>query len=151
MLMPYHEPAPEAVGPLENLLDTLTVNKVVFIDEPGNISNLRRQLSRQIGRQVTLVQALDTMLEVLPQGASKGDGLRRLLDFLSISPDHVLAIGDGENDIGMLQLARIGVAMGNAPQEVKAAADYVAGTNDADGVAEAVERFVLDTTGAYRV
>jgi len=60
-----------------------------------------------------------------------------------ISADHVLAIGDAENDIEMIQYAGIGVAMGNAEQKVKDAAKYTVASHDEDGVAEVIERFVL--------
>jgi hydroxymethylpyrimidine pyrophosphatase-like HAD family hydrolase len=63
----------------------------------------------------------------------------------------VLAIGDAENDIEMLQMAGIGVAMGNAHASVQAAANHVVASNDADGVAEAVERFVLAPAAAPAV
>jgi 3-deoxy-D-manno-octulosonate 8-phosphate phosphatase KdsC-like HAD superfamily phosphatase len=66
-----------------------------------------------------------------------------LLKFLKVNPEHVMAVGDAENDIEMIQLAGVGVAMGQAAEDVKAAADYVTSSNDADGVAEALERFVL--------
>jgi magnesium-transporting ATPase (P-type) len=62
---------------------------------------------------------------------------------MDVKPEEVLALGDAENDIEMLQLAGIGVAMGNAHEKLKAVADYVVATNDEDGVAEAVERFAL--------
>jgi hypothetical protein len=71
--------------------------------------------------------------------------LKTLLKELSVNANQVLAIGDGENDVEMLSLAGIGVAVGNASQHVKEVAKHVVGTNDADGVAEAIERFVLDT------
>jgi hydroxymethylpyrimidine pyrophosphatase-like HAD family hydrolase len=60
----------------------------------------------------------------------------------------MLAMGDGENDIEMLQLAAVSAAMGNAGGKVKAAADYVMVSNDEDGVAQAIERFVLQPRGA---
>jgi hydroxymethylpyrimidine pyrophosphatase-like HAD family hydrolase len=59
----------------------------------------------------------------------------------------MLAMGDGENDIEMLQLAAVSAAMGNAGAKVKAAADYVMVSNDKDGVAQAIERFVLQPRG----
>ena len=73
----------------------------------------------------------------------KGVGLKRLGDILGIRTDEILAFGDGLNDIRMLQTAGIGVAMENAPQEVKEAADDMAFSNDRDGVAEYIERHVL--------
>jgi hydroxymethylpyrimidine pyrophosphatase-like HAD family hydrolase len=86
-------------------------------------------------------------LQVLPLGASKGDGLSWLLNHLGMSPGGLLAMGDGENDIEMLQLAAVSAAMGNAGPKVKAAADYVMGSNDEDGVAQAIQRFVLEPRG----
>ncbi len=59
----------------------------------------------------------------------------------------LLALGDGENDIEMLQLAAVSAAMGNAGPKVKAAADYVMVSNDEDGVAQAIQRFVLEPRG----
>jgi hydroxymethylpyrimidine pyrophosphatase-like HAD family hydrolase len=64
-----------------------------------------------------------------------------------MSPSGMLAMGDGENDIEMLQLAAVSAAMGNAGAKVKAAADYVMVSNDEDGVAQAIERFVLQPKG----
>lgn len=143
IIIKYAEPTPEAVGPLSRLTDTLPIHKFMFIDEPAKITAIRTELSAQINGVATLTQALHDMLEVLPPGASKGAGLKRLLEDLQVAPEDVLAIGDGENDIEMIQLAGIGVAVGNAMPITKAAADYVVASNDEDGVAEAVERFVL--------
>ncbi len=62
---------------------------------------------------------------------------------MGISMDNVMAIGDSENDIDMLRAAGIGVAMGNAGDDVKAEADYIVASNDDDGVVEALERFAF--------
>lgn len=140
----YHEITPEVVGPLQNLLSSMTFNKVIAIGAQRAITALRWQLSMQIGGAGRLMQAgVPTMVELLPPGASKGAALRQLLKFLKVNPENVMAMGDAENDIEMIQLAGIGVAMGQASQDVKDAADYVTASNDADGVAEALERFVL--------
>lgn len=144
-LVLFHEPKPEVVGALQNVLDTMAINKVIFIskDESRRVRALRWQLSMQINGAGRLVQALDDMLELLPVGNSKGNGLKKLLAYMNIPFENVLAIGDGENDIEMIQMAGIGVAMGNAIPKLKEVANYVAASNDEDGVAEAVERFVL--------
>jgi Cof subfamily protein (haloacid dehalogenase superfamily) len=142
----YHEPAPEVVGPLQNLLDNTQINKLLIIkkDDPRKITAIRWQLSMQLNaKEVKLTQALPDMLEVLPPGASKGSALKTLLKEMDVKPEEVLAIGDAENDIEMIQLAGIGVAVGNAHEKLKAVADYVVASNDEDGVAEAVERFAL--------
>lgn len=143
----YHEPMPEAVGALQNILDDMPVNKVMVVKpgEPARINALRWQLERQLDGRGHLTQAmLPDMIEILPPGGSKGTALKVLLKQMGIDAANVLAIGDGENDIDMIQLAGIGVAVGNASDKLKAVADHVVASNDADGVAEAVERFVLE-------
>jgi Cof subfamily protein (haloacid dehalogenase superfamily) len=140
----YHEPAPETVGALQNVLESVPVNKIALVGEPRAIKALRWQLNAQVGSAVRLMQAgVPQMLEVLPSGASKGAALKALLKELKVDPEEVLAIGDAENDLEMLQLAGIGVAMGQAEQRVKDAADFVVASNAEDGAAEALEQFVL--------
>jgi len=142
----YHEPLPEAVGSLQNVLDSLPVNKLLAV-KPGDaraIAALRWQLKMQINGGARLMSAgIPDMLEILPTGASKGAALKTLLKDLGVPSAQVMAIGDAENDLEMIQLAGIGIAVGNASQAVKDAADVVVASNDADGVAEAVERYVL--------
>lgn len=82
-------------------------------------------------------------LEVIAGGIDKGEGLRFLLNHLGIAPEEVLAMGDGGSDVPLLQAAGIGVAMANATGSAKAAADFVTGSCEEDGVAAALEKFVL--------
>lgn len=142
----YHESMPDAIGPLQNIVGELPLNKLLLIGEPARIKALRWQLNAQLGGACRLMQAgVPDMLEVLPPGASKGHALKLLINDMGIAPEYVMALGDAENDIEMIELAGIGVAMGQASQHVRDCADYVTGTNDEDGVAQAVERFVLKT------
>ncbi|MFN8526992.1 MAG: Cof-type HAD-IIB family hydrolase [Anaerolineae bacterium] len=140
----YHELL-EAVGPLQNVLNTAPINKLVAVGlDARSIKALRWQLNSVLGGSVRLVQAgINTMLEILPPGVSKGSALKLLTKDLRIPADSVMAIGDAENDIEMIQFAGWGVAMGQAEQNVKDAADFVAPSNDDDGVAVAIETFVL--------
>jgi Cof subfamily protein (haloacid dehalogenase superfamily) len=140
----FHEPLPDPVGPLQNILGELPVNKLIAVGDPQRIKSLRWQLAMQHNGSIKLVQShVPTVLEILPAGASKGNALKVLLPELGVPAHEVLAIGDAENDIDMMQLAGIGVAVGNADETTKAAADYVVASNNNDGVGEAVERFVL--------
>lgn len=143
----YHEPRPESVGSLQAALDNMPANKLIAV-LPGDarrITALRWQLSMQINGTGRLLQAgVSDMLEVLPPNASKGMMLKSLLKEMNLSASQVLACGDAENDVEMLELAGIGVAVSNASDHVKQVADVVVGTNDQDGVAEAIERFVLN-------
>ncbi len=147
-LLQYHEPPPEVVGPLADALAHTPTHKLLAIGEPEAISALRRRLEPHLDGRARLVQALHDALEILPPGASKGAGLGWLLGWMGIPPAQVLAIGDGENDVEMLQLAGMGVAVANAMPHALAAADAVVASHDAEGVAEAVQRFVLDRSAS---
>ena len=81
--------------------------------------------------------------EVLPDDVNKGTGVAKMLAALGVPLEATMACGDAENDCEMLRMVGVGVAMGNARPEAREAADVVVGTNDEDGVAEAIERFVL--------
>jgi len=76
----------------------------------------------------------------VPHGVSKDTSLERVTWKLGISPDEVMAFGDAQNDLGMLNFAGIGVAMGNAVPELKAAADEVTLSNNDDGIAATLEK-----------
>ena len=81
------------------------------------------------------------MVCIAPQGIDKAHGLQRVVDELGLSKADVLALGDGNNDIEMLEWAGRGVAMGDAPATVKAAADHVTGCFDDGGTAEELARW----------
>jgi Cof subfamily protein (haloacid dehalogenase superfamily) len=144
-LLKYGEAPPDVVGPLVNILDSTPINKLLIIGtDPRKLKALRWQLNQQVGEQVTLVSAaIENQLEVLPKGQSKANGVRLLLKDLGVALENVMAIGDAENDIDMLKMVGLGVAVGNASDEVKAAVKEVVSSNHDNGVAEAIEKFVL--------
>lgn len=143
----YDEPKPEVVGPLVNIVEDVPINKLIFCGrEAKHITALRWQLTHLIDGDARITQALPDAIELLPFGASKGTALKLLLKEMGLEPENMLAIGDGENDIEMIQLAGMGVAMGNANPKLKAVADATVASNDEDGVAEAIEKFVLKAT-----
>jgi len=89
-------------------------------------------------------QSSPTFFEVTHVEATKGSATQFLAeDILGLQPQNVMAIGDNFNDVSMLTYAGVGVAMGNAPQAVKDQADWVAPSVDLNGVAAALEKFVL--------
>lgn len=75
--------------------------------------------------------------------ASKGEALRKMIDYLSLTPDQTIAIGDSFNDMSTFEVVQTAVAMGHAPDELKAMADWVAPSIHEDGVAAAIEQFLL--------
>jgi len=82
-------------------------------------------------------------LEFNPKGVNKAAGLRQVCQLYGLSMDEVVAMGDSLNDIAMIREAGLGVAMGNAQEEVKRAADMIALSNTEDGVAHLIRSFVL--------
>lgn len=138
----YHEPPLKIVGPLLPQIDAIRINKFLLSEEANNEAT-RQQLTELVGERATVTQAVPEYIEVLPPGASKGRGVKMVLDALGILPEEMLALGDGENDLEMLQMAGVGAAMANARDLVKAHADFVTADNNHDGVALAIEKFVL--------
>ena len=90
-----------------------------------------------------VVSSLPLNMEISAAGVTKGSGLRALAGALDLPAEALMACGDGGNDIPMITAAGLGVAMGNAFPEVKAAADFITRTNNEDGIAYAIHKFVL--------
>uniref|UniRef100_A0A0G4H592 Uncharacterized protein n=1 Tax=Chromera velia CCMP2878 TaxID=1169474 RepID=A0A0G4H592_9ALVE len=139
----YKEALPLAVGDVvEAAKEGRVINKMLIFDDPETIAAVRpalESLAPSLGGRV--VQAVPDMIEVLPEGASKAEGIAALLKNVNIDPEDLMAVGDGENDIEMIQLAGVGVAVANAQPKLKAFAKFEVASNDEDGVAEAICRF----------
>ena len=119
---------------------------LVLCSSPEAVAPLRVRLEEALRRTrepARVVQALDWTLEILPAGTSKGAAVRTLLRALGVPPASVMAVGDGENDLEMLQLVGYPVAMGNAVASVKKVARHEVSSNAADGVAEAIRTVAL--------
>ncbi|MEJ2750644.1 MAG: HAD family hydrolase [Anaerolineae bacterium] len=138
----YREPLPQYHPNLRQQLDNIQITKLLVSDEVNNAAT-RADLERHLHEQAIVVQAVPEYIEILPLNVSKWIGVSWLLDKMGVDPTVVMAVGDGENDLDLLRSVGLGVAMGNASAAVKAAADVVVDTNEAAGVAEAIERFVL--------
>lgn len=100
-----------------------------------------RELREVSGIEIT--GALKKNIEVNAAGVNKGRALIKLGELLGIRREEIMAFGDGANDLKMIKEVGIGVAMENAKDELKEAADYIAGSNDKDGVARFIETYVL--------
>jgi hypothetical protein len=145
-LVDHHEPAPEIVSDLEAALrnDHKPYKLVLMNQDPEKVTRFQTELERRFaGRAQVLRSGLVTLVEVMPSGITKGTALTFILDYLGLLPQQTMCFGDNCNDLDMIQRAGIGVAMGHAPEAVRSGADYVTGTNDEDGVAHAIQKFVL--------
>ena len=132
-----------AVGDLAAFL-TRDPTKVLAVAPEADLGRLAFDLAPFCGHRLTMNKSKPHFLEFSHREATKGRALARLAALFGMRREEVMAIGDGYNDLDMVEYAGVGVVMGNARPEVRARADWVTAANDADGVAEAVERFVLD-------
>ena len=124
--------------------EKINVYKFVFVEDDGEkLIRFRSKLSQIKGIEVS--SSWWNNMEIMNKGVSKGNALNVLCKKYNIDSKDVMAIGDNENDIPMLKFAGTGVAMGNGEDIVKKVADYVTDTNDADGVANAINKFILMT------
>lgn len=122
--------------------EDLNVLKFMFIDNDlEKLFKVRRELDRM--EVLSTSSSWDNNIEVMGKGVSKGEGLTYLCKELNIDRKQVITIGDNENDLSMLEFAGMGVAMGNSKDEIKNFADYITTTNDDDGVAKVIEKFIL--------
>jgi Cof subfamily protein (haloacid dehalogenase superfamily) len=125
---------------LESILEA-EPTAVVFRTPPEKAPTITERLSRAVDGQARLLQSLPFYIEVLPTEASKGQALQALLDHYSLGPENCIAIGDGINDLEMINLAGLGVAVANADERLKEAADHVTANPRDRGVFEALMRW----------
>ena len=95
------------------------------------------------GQEAELLFSRSEYLEIMASGTSKGRALEVVCDYYKIDVSRAMAFGNGQNDTEMLKKAGFSVAVANSADEVKKAADFVTESNNEDGVAVALERFVL--------
>lgn len=118
--------------------------KFIAADDPELLQRVRPIMEERFGKWLDIGFSERYFMEITAKGVNKALGLSKIADYLGITQDNIMALGDGFNDISMLQYAGCSVAMGNAFDEVKAAAKYVTATNDEDGVAQAVKKYILE-------
>ena len=92
---------------------------------------------------ITLTSSWFDNFEICGRNVTKGNAVRRFAEGMNIKPDEIICIGDNLNDISMIDYAGLGVAMGNADEAVKKAADVVTSSNDEDGVGRVLEKYVI--------
>jgi len=126
---------------VENLADFLSFApiKILMSVDPAIIEDIRKTIAGFLPESLTVVKTAAFYLEVIPRTINKGQGILDIIKSLGLSSEDVIAFGDAPNDIPMLQAAGMGVAMGNADESVRLAADYVTLTNNEDGIAAALD------------
>ena len=133
-----------AVGRRGMLAHTKKVPKMLSATNTVEEADAYQAAFREkFGSSLSAARSASTFLDITNAGVNKATAISQLASILGISLNEVLAIGDSENDLPMLQVAGIAVAMGNATPAVKEAADYVVADEDHDGVAETIRKYVL--------
>ena len=120
------------------------VVKVLMVGNPEGLVHLEKKMQLQLEGKLNVVRSKPFFLEFTEAGVDKGTSLHHLIQKLNIQQAEVIAIGDSYNDLAMIKFAGLGVAMGNAPDDIKEIANYVTDTNMEDGVAKVVETFILN-------
>ena len=133
------------IKPVEHFLSAITfpITKCLIVGEPSRLIVLEKEMFDQLKGRMGVYRSEPYFLELVPKGIDKAASLQILLHEIGSSADEMIACGDGFNDISMIKLAGLGVAMANAQLEVQKNADFITVSNDEDGIAQVVEKFLL--------
>lgn len=119
------------------------VEKFLMLEDGDYLAMVEPKVKAALGRDYSVYRSEPYFLEILPKGIDKAASLERLLSRLDMSREEMIACGDGYNDLSMIKYAGLGVAMENAVLPVKTASNYVTLSNNDDGIAHVVEKFML--------
>lgn len=128
----------------EGVADSEDIIKIMMVDEPEVLQEAIDKLPKEVYEKYTVVRSAPFFLEFLNKEVNKGIGVEALAKSLGIKREEVICMGDAGNDEHMIRYAGLGVAMGNAFEEIKEIADFVTKSNDEDGVAHVIEKFILN-------
>lgn len=120
-----------------------SVPKFLMADDGDYLAMVEPKVKAALGKNFSVYRSEPFFLEVLPRGVDKAQSLERLLEKIHMPREQMIACGDGYNDLSMIQFAGLGVAMANGVLPARKAADYITASNDEDGVALVVEKFML--------
>lgn len=128
---------------LSDFIAGATYNKAVVAIDAEYLDEQIKQIPTRFYDNYEVIKTRNNLLEFMPKGITKAHGLSLLARYLGILPEEIMTIGDEENDLPMIEYAGLGIAMANAVSKVKDQADVITDTNDNDGVAQVIEKFVL--------
>lgn len=128
----------------KDIKDDEDITKIIFSQTEEVLDKKMLEFPEEFYRKYNSVKTMPHILEIMDKDCNKGYGIKALADKLGIKKEEVICIGDQANDIEMVDYAGLGIAMGNAIDELKGIAQYVTSDNDDNGVAKAIEKFILD-------
>lgn len=118
------------------------VNKCLMTAPPEKAEKLVTLLQKKFGDTLSIYRSEPFFIEIMPQNVDKASSLDKMLETVGLKRENAICCGDGYNDVTMVSYAGIGVAMGNARDEVKAVADYITKSNDEDGLLDVIDKFI---------
>ena len=129
-----------------NFLDVINfpVPKCLIVGNPEPLAALEKKMKKDLEGKMNVFRSEPFFLELVPNGIDKARSLSVLLEELGMTREEMIAVGDGFNDLSMIQYAGLGVAMANAQEVVRQAADYITLSNEEDGVAAVVDKFFFN-------
>ncbi len=119
------------------------INKLIMTHEPAHLEKVEIILKEQFRDSLNIYRSEPYFLEIMPLNIDKAYSLSILLEHLGLSKDQMISCGDGYNDLTMIEYAGMGVAMANARDTIKQAADYITLSNDEDGIAHVIHEFMI--------
>lgn len=120
------------------------IHKMVMCYNQEELDQAIEKIPSEYFERFSIIKSRPVLLEFMPKGVDKGMGLKMLGDLLDIEASEMMAIGDMDNDLAMLEYAGVGVAMENAKDHVKKVSQFVTKTNNNHGVAHAIEKYILN-------
>ncbi len=118
-------------------------NKCLMTGEHSVLQKVEERLKKKFKSLLSIYFSEPYFLEIMPQNVDKAQSLLTLLNTIGLTSEEMICCGDGFNDISMIEIAGLGVAMENAQEVVKAAADYITRSNDEDGILHVIQKFIM--------
>lgn len=141
--MEYVKDNYKLIKKLEQNYDDIIKCEIIHISSK-KINKLKEELRKL--KDIEVVSSSKYNIEITAKSVSKGKAVEALANYYKIRKEEIITIGDSENDLSMIEYGGLGVAMGNAREEIKKRADYITDTNNNDGVAKVINKFILDST-----
>jgi len=128
---------------LSDFVDRPSTKLLIVEENIKKADQIEERLKEELGDILNITRSKANFIEIMNKEVSKGNALSQLVDDLGLKSEEIIAVGDSFNDLEMIEYAGLGVAVANARDKIKERADYITKSNDEDGVAELIEKFIL--------
>lgn len=135
---------PQTMATKEAIDDNTLIFQAMFMGEKPVLDIFQKEAEEILAERFSVVRSQSYIFEAMPKGVTKASALKKLAEKLGVDSSEIMALGDAENDLEMLTYAGLGVAMGNASDEIKSLCKAVTASNNDAGVARAIEKFILE-------